>query len=479
MFRTILFICLTTLLSTVRADHYVGGSITYVCLGNGRYEVALDLYLNCDGTGILAPPALHFDSGCGDGFVDSLENPIVTEISGLCPSAMGESTCNGGVLHGVEQYHYTTIVELGGCPEWTINWRICCRASSANLFGTMGMYVEARLDAEAAPCNSSPVFGTTEIPYLRVDQPFSYNFGVTDPDSDSLRFALIDARYFSGTAMPVFYVPGLTGAGPIAGTILDPATGLLTFTAQQIGKYCVVLQATSFNAAGDTISTVMRDVLFIVLDHDNDHPDVTAGMIGALTGPASISGERSITVCPTGTVTMTMEYTDPDVEQALTLVAHTEAALPGATWTVSGTNPATMQLTWDATDAPAGLRSFTVTATDDACPFRSSQSYTYEVDVLPESDPACSTTGMTRAGTPLPFRVFPDPSDGRFTLMMDGDLQRVDVIDMTGRTVYARSLAGVYGLQEIVLPSKCGAGTYLLRCTSASGSTSVPLHVVR
>lgn len=222
-----LLLFLAALSPGARADHYVGGDITYTCLGGGQYEVVLDLYRDCSGVAFI-DPVIGLTSACGETFSDTLRDPIVTEVSGVCPSSVEESTCNGGALYGVARYRYTKVFQLGACPEWTIGWHICCRASAQNMVGNMGMYLEVRLDAGSGPCDSSPVFGATELPYLCVGQPFSYNFGVSDPDGDSLRFDLISARYFSGAPQPVVYQPGMSGTTPVPGVTFDSATGLMT-----------------------------------------------------------------------------------------------------------------------------------------------------------------------------------------------------------------------------------------------------------
>lgn len=240
-----------------------------------------------------------------------------------------------------------------------------------------------------------------------------------------------------------------------------------------------MLQATSFNAAGDTISTVMRDILFTVFDCTNEYPEVTAGVVTEITGEATLDGERSIAACPNGPITLKMGYTDPDAEQALSVVAHAAEALPGSTYTTSGTNPVTLELAWDATGALPGDRAFSITATDDACPFLSIQGYTYEVKVLPPSAPACLATAWRPVEAPAPFRVFPDPSDGRFTLWIDGPLQRAEVLDLSGQVVCMHALTGLSGGTVIELPATCAAGTYVLRVIGEQGVSTTALHVAR
>jgi len=74
----LILIILTAALSTYAA-HIIGGSISYVCLGNGEYEFTLFIYRDCNGGGA------DFDDPAPISVYDSLENlisnPQVTLIS--------------------------------------------------------------------------------------------------------------------------------------------------------------------------------------------------------------------------------------------------------------------------------------------------------------------------------------------------------------------------------------------------------------
>jgi hypothetical protein len=353
-----------------QANHFSGADISYQCLGGDQYLVTLDLFRDCTGF-MMVPQTLTFTSDCGSNFsVNNIPVTPGTEVSQLCSSQLGNSSCNGGALPGIEHYVFQTTVNLPACSNWTISWNICCRNSTVNLNGAPGMYVEAVLDDATAPCNNSPVFNDQSIPYVCVNQPVFYNYGVTEPDGDSLVYSLINARFYAPPPTSITYNPGFTGASPIPGVTLDPATGQLVFTPTLIGNYVVVVLVEEYDSMGNLIGTVMRDQMFVVLNCTGSVP-VTAGLTnntgGLLTSP------NSIAVCDGESFCVDVVFSDPDAGTTLQVISNALLLLPGATFTVSGTNPATATLCWtgDAANSPVNVL---VTADDGACPVENTAS---------------------------------------------------------------------------------------------------------
>ena len=301
------------------------------------------------------------------------------EVSQLCADQLVNSTCNGGALPGIEVYNYVVNVPLDACNGWTISWSLCCRASAQNLVGNALIYIEARVNTITAPCDNSPQFAESSVPYVCVGQTVNYNFGVSDPDGDSLVYDLIDAR--SSAFTPVPYQGTLTGALPIAGITFDNTTGQVTFTPTGIGYLVVVLRARTYNQNGQLIGYVMRDIPFIVYDCANSAPDPTSGSIANVTGDGAAMDSSSAAVCAEGSICFDVAISDADSTQSITLSTNIATVLPGANFDVSGTNPVTAHICWNAAGAVPGDNVFTITATDDACPQTASQIYTYTISV--------------------------------------------------------------------------------------------------
>ena len=368
--------------SSLSANHYSGGNITYVCQGGNSYAVTLQLFVDCSGVAVL-PQTLDFVSSCGENItVADLEPSAGVEVSQLCPDQLMNSTCNGGTLPGFRLYEFTTVQELAPCANWTISWNTCCRASSLNLVGNQGMYIETTLDTSLPQCDNSPVFSEAALPFVCLNQPVNYNFGISDPDGDSLAYSLIGARGFANSSAPITYKPGFSASQPIPGIMLNAATGQVSFTPTNIGYYVVALQTDAFNDAGQRTGSVMRDIIFVVYNCDNTNPDPTTGEMTDILGPGEPTGPYALSVCQGGEICFDVAISDPDAVQTLSLASNVASALPGSEFTASGTNPAMAHICWNTDGAAVGNHGFTITATDDACPLPASQIYSYTVNVL-------------------------------------------------------------------------------------------------
>ena len=362
-----------------KADHYSGGSLTYECLGNNFYRFSLDLYLDCTGVP-LTPQGLDFSNDCGTVFsVNNLPVVLTEEVSQLCAASLPNSTCNSGVLRGLRHHRLQTTVYLSPCNDWTIDWDICCRSTSVDLFGTPGMYVGATVNNFGGACDQSPAIADKTFPFVCVNQPVLYNPGINDPDRNRMAFELISARYFVPPATPVLYNVGFTGTAPIPGIVLDPLTGQLSFTPTVTGNYVVVMKVTTYNASNAVIGTVMRDFIVVVMNCMGSNPRTTGATIAA---GGAIVGANGLEVCHGVPFCLEFPFTDADPGAVLTLTSNATTLLPGATFNVVGTNPAVGVLCW----TPVITRSKTnvhFKATDNECPIPNVASKSILITVLP------------------------------------------------------------------------------------------------
>ncbi|HRW90291.1 MAG TPA: hypothetical protein P5027_10095, partial [Flavobacteriales bacterium] len=371
-----------------RAAHFSGASITYECLGGNQYQVSLDLFVDCSGVAVI-PQDLVFQSDCGDLFtVFDIPVSPPTEVSQLCPAELPNSTCNGGALPGIEHYVFQTTVNLAACDDWTISWSVCCRNTTVNLVANPAMYVEASLSSATAPCNNSPSFTDQSLPYVCVNQEVNYNFGVTEPDGNTLVYSLINARYAAPLPTPCTYTAGYTGGNPVPGIMLDPVNGQITFTPTITGNYVVVVLVEEYDAMGNLIGTVMRDLMFTVLNCTGSAPTyggLSNNTAGVVTGPGAIQ------VCDGEPFCVDLVFTDPDAGTVLNVVSQATTLLPGATFSVNGTNPAVATLCWtgDLASSPVNVL---VQALDGACPIQNVTSTAINITVLAAGAPVNAGT---------------------------------------------------------------------------------------
>lgn len=416
MRRLLLALATLVLIPALHAEHLPGGTLSYTCQGGGFYEFRLLLWRECSGAAMI-PQQLKFQNTCGTQFVISNLTPTsVEEVSPLCEPQLPNSTCSGGPLVGLQAYTYLRSVFLSPCELWIVSWSVCCRNGSLNLQNEPGLYIETQLNNVVESCNSSPRFTEAGIPFACVGQAVSYDAGVVEDDGHRLRYRFIDARFAAPEPTVVNYVFPIFGGEPWPGMTVDSLSGNISFTPTQQGYIVVVVEVNEFNEQGQWLGSVMRDFPFVVTACDNTTPNAASGFIVGVNGTGSQSAPRGYRACSNGTVCMQALFTDPNAGQSLSFSSNADIVLPGATFSVSGTNPATLTICWDATDAVPGLRSFLITAMDDACPVVGMQNYTYTV--LVEDAPFAGLDGNATACllTP-PFNLFDSlagdpPTDG-------------------------------------------------------------------
>ncbi|MBL7953310.1 MAG: hypothetical protein JNM62_16505 [Flavobacteriales bacterium] len=395
---------LLLLLTGVRADHYAGGSITTRCTGGNFHEITLQLFRNCTGTALIAQD-LYFTNDCGVEFQQTLPTPVSTQdVSRLCTTELPNSSCNGGSLIGFELATFQTTVYLSPCTNWRISWNICCRNSSLNVISNPGMYLETVLDNTGGSCTSSPVFDQDFIPTVCVGQEVSHDASAEGDPSHRLSYHLIDARFGSPAPLPVNYMSGFSGAEPYAGMQIDSISGEITFQATTVGSVITAVEVREFDG-DEMIRTVMRDFLFVITNCTNTPPTLTSGLFTSSTGSASVIGDRALSVCGGDGFCASISITDIDASQSIALVSDATEALAGATLTTTGTNPVMTELCWGG--AAPGTYSFSIIASDDACPIIGSRRYDYTITVLDPSDPGTgSDADVCANGTPVALFSF-------------------------------------------------------------------------
>ncbi len=384
--RVLMGLVVALLPSASRAGHYSGGSITWECLGAGQYEIHLDLFLDCSGFTII-PQDILFSSDCGTTFtVDDLLPVSQQEVSQLCAAQMANSTCNGGALPGIMWYEFVTVQNLPPCDSWNVSWNICCRSNAVSLVGNQGMYIDAEINTLDAACDNSPVFTDQSLPYVCVNQPVYYNFGVNEPDGNALAYSLVSGQLFAGTAQNLNYMPGFTGGVPVPGITVDPITGQISFTPTVSGNYVVVMQVEEYDNNGNLIGVVMRDIVFVVIPCTGNVPE-TQGVVnntgGLLTGPSSIE------VCDGEAFCVDILFTDADPGTVLQVVSQAAALLPGSTFNVLGSNPATARICWtgDLANTPVNVL---IQADDGNCPIENTASIAVNITTVDAGGPAPS-----------------------------------------------------------------------------------------
>lgn len=363
--------------SRLSAEHFTGYSLTYEwvgvnALGINTYDIILDLYLECcPDCAPLVPNGheLKFERDCGPTFEIRMQDSNVefsVEVSPLCASEVGSSQCNGGTLPGYMWHRMRRRVSLQACDSWRISWSACCRRESVNLLNgfTPGMYADIVFNNVAGPEDSSPTFVDAGVPHMCVNQPISYNPGVTDPDGNTMAFSLISARTGTPSPLDLVYQPGYTGTAPVPGISINPSTGQLNFVPTVSGMYVLVVQVSTYTPGGQLISTVMRDLMFMVMPCDQGAP-YSAGFTQVT--PGLTVGPNSLGPCSGQPFCVQMTFYDTNPAETIEVISNAQSLLPSSSFNVVGTNPAVATFCWTGNPSQLPVNVY-VEATDGSCP---------------------------------------------------------------------------------------------------------------
>jgi len=389
----ILGVCLTILVqfktSHLYATHAQGADISYQCLGGSQYRVTVSFYRDCSGNAAPGSVTVNVSSAsCGQNFNITL-NPVPgtgQEVTSICAAMV--TTCDGGAYPGVQEWEYAGNVTLpAACTDWVFGFTLCCRNNAISTIddpGADNIYVEAHLDNLNYPCNNSPVFSNPPVPFICVGQTYCFNHGATDADGDSLVYSLITPMTDGGGGT-VTYLPGWSATAPISSlspTTINPLTGDICMTPQNLEVTVMAVNVQEWRD-GVMIGSVVRDIQVRVINCTNNLPTIT-GINGTT--------DFQATVCAGSTLTFNIFSSDDDAGQNLTVTWN--GAIPTADFATAGTPHPTATFSW--TPTPADISTvpycFTVTVTDDACPYNGSQTFAFcltvtglTVDVTPTS----------------------------------------------------------------------------------------------
>lgn len=368
IFIVFLIPTLLAVAQTSRAGHIAGANLSYECIGPEEYRVTLSIYRDCSESVLQPTQLIKFESDCGQLFSVFANQYETSEVSQLCPTALANSSCNGGPWPGMEIYKYEAIVTLAPCDSWEIFWDLCTRSVSNNVDDTtLPCYrINALLNNLDAPCNNSPVVGEENIPYVCVNQPVSFNLGITEMDGDSLRFYLVPGQTWGGA--PIAYEPGYSGFLPIPGISIGNNSGQVSFTPTQTGQFTVVIEVEEYNSDEELIGTIRQDFLFIVENCPQPVPQPSGDGFTNFTGTGNLVAPNEIQVCPGDSFCTEIEFASSDPTISIDISSTAEEVLEGATLTTTGTNPVLVELCWTVPPGFASTNQINIVAQDDACP---------------------------------------------------------------------------------------------------------------
>ncbi len=287
---------------SANATHIIGGEISYQCLGNNKYRVALDVFRDCYfGQAPFDAPA-HISVFNQAGvfinninvaplYIEQIPNNIANDPCLFPPS----SIC-------VEHARYEGTVTLNQPGGFYFVYQRCCRnetISNVVMPDSTGATYYIYLSPESrALCNSSPSFTnsattitTTPPVFVCVNKPFEHHYTAYDIDGDSLVYKFYtpfkgasitfpqptfasppstnNPHYYSYDTLvwkdPPYNLNNLLGPSTEANLDVDLHTGLLTAYPQISGQFVVGVMVEEYRN-GQLLSVLRRDFQYNVGD---------------------------------------------------------------------------------------------------------------------------------------------------------------------------------------------------------------------
>lgn len=360
-----------------KANHVLGGNITWECLGGDQYQITFTQYRDC----FAATPALSienvffFPSGCGASpFLVDLTFVSENEISDLCPTELANSSCEsyfaqnpvGGIYPGVTQVVYSGTVTLtAGCT-----WKVVWNENNWNYFNNINFssypssYIYSEINTNT--CSNSVDVTSLGTPYECIGQAsISYQVTTANTSGATLTYSLATPQTTNLTAANNSNVPGYT---TIPGLAIS-ATGLITFNTIGLSTgFYVISYDINMTIGGVSQGVVHQNMAVLMRDCSTTPTDFSTPEIQSATN-GFIESPTEIGVCVGDSLCFNVQAVNSNPLRAITIIETHPAILNGGNPVLNQTtlNPAIAQFCMLTDQSMIGTHVIHFEADDDAC----------------------------------------------------------------------------------------------------------------
>ncbi len=365
-----------------------------------KYEVTLNYYYDCDGNpGAFAndtPPTINYaSSNCSQSGSITLKSIKGEDIAPVCPK--NTSSCSGGNTKGIEKWIFRDTVTLSkNCTDWVFSWDEDARASAITTIqnpGTEDIYLESEVNNDSFPDNKIPYFTNDPVAFICNNQDYVYNHGAVDPDGDSLVYSLYTPKTltaFTNNVTTVNYKSGYSAQQPLKSSpsvSIDSNTGNITMHPTKTDITVFGVKVEEYDTNGILKSKILRDIQVIVKGNcTSPNPPKLAGF-DSTSDYDTANKNFDTTVCPGEKVELYLNANDSDANDTLKMTWN--KTIKGANFTVlnDSTNSPTGKFTWTPPNPSnnSGIQrnAFSVTVQDNNCPYFTTISRGYNINVVP------------------------------------------------------------------------------------------------
>lgn len=371
-----------------RASHGAGAEIIYEWISDSTYRFFFKFYRDC--TGIQEEDTKDlccFEKCTNTSFTVSMtkwSGPLPgggvngSPVSAGCTLYPDKCTDPSSILPGYKEWWYSCIVTLPlKCNNWKFAAWVGARNPSNNITGG-NIYVETTFDnatIAGIDSNSSPYFSIKPIPYMCLNQPYSFNNGAIDPNGDSVVTTIIQPlNHGDCTTTPA--VSAWQSGSPAFNLtnnpfqtnnsfVLIPQTGQMSFTPTQGGPSTLTTKVTEYRY-GKEIGYILRDIQVQVMACSTQQP-VIAPLSNTIIGGSYLNNR--VNGCINQPLNFCFEVKSPDTETILVVEDNHKSSIPNAiiTYTNQRTDSVRGCFSWTPGVTDTGLKNFIVATKDSTC----------------------------------------------------------------------------------------------------------------
>ena len=227
-YLTILFIFCACFFGSKKsfATHAAGGELLYEWTGGSTYKIIFKFYRDCGGASQPSSQVVCYKNTCNSvsgtinlNAISTLPggNPNGTPVSTGCAGSSTECDNPSSTVPGYREWWYEGTITLPSqCDSWIFTTSVSNRNTSNNLLGVLNLFIEARLNNLNAQGNSSPYFSVKPVPYVCINQPYTFNNRAVDPNNDSLVFEVLNPLHGSGCSATPTNAPFTSKTPPLS-----------------------------------------------------------------------------------------------------------------------------------------------------------------------------------------------------------------------------------------------------------------------
>ncbi|MCB9046419.1 MAG: gliding motility-associated C-terminal domain-containing protein [Chitinophagales bacterium] len=371
------------------ASHAAGAEIIYVHISDSTYQYFFKFYRDC--TGIPEPSSVQlcFYNTCTNqsfninmnkwtGTLPPDNRPNGSSVSAGCSQYSNKCDNSSSNVPGYREWWYSCIATLPlKCNYWKFGVSISARNNQTNIIPG-NLYVETAFNSSFTWVNSSPYYSVKPIPYVCLNQAYTYNNGALDADGDSLWSQMINplgAGSCVGTpsnASLVTLTPPINFTNnPLQSNnsfSLNGANGQMAFTATLQGAATLTMKTREFRKNGNNFSeigSIMRDIQVQVLPCSTIAPTLDTVSIN----DSGVFSNGFVYGCVGQNLNFCFVIKSTDTGAVLLAEDNLLTAIPGAalTYTNLKTDSVRGCFSWTPTINDVGKHSFLVIIKDSTC----------------------------------------------------------------------------------------------------------------